>query len=72
MTEDEAKQKWCPMTRMADANQGYPMNRGNQGGNGCIGSQCMMWRSHRTISGNPENKGAVVSVVGYCGLAGKP
>lgn len=71
-TEEEAKTKWCPMVRsivLGPSNQflGIGANadyhhRGDQTNqcSRCIGSNCMMWRSHS----NPQ--------YGYCGLAGKP
>ncbi len=61
MTEDQAREKWCPYARVfiltGDVNKptrgAYgPMNRiGNeeritwQGSSNCIASDCMMWRS---------------------------
>jgi hypothetical protein len=53
MTEDEAKKKWCPFTRvhisyggensmvMTSANRSLPANETS---NKCIGSACMAWR----------------------------
>jgi hypothetical protein len=55
MTEDEAKTKWCPFTRVG-MNGGVAMNRDfDEGGSldawplfkaatACIGSGCMAWR----------------------------
>lgn len=59
MTEDEAKTKWCPQTRLGDKG-----NRSNSFGvdytfGRCIASECMAWRS-------------TSSQHGYCGLAGRP
>jgi hypothetical protein len=46
MTEDEAKTKWCPMSRSWD--EAGSANRGRKGeidvADCCIGSACMMWR----------------------------
>lgn len=59
MTEDEARKKWCPQTRLGDRG-----NRSNASGvdyvfGRCIASDCMMWRE-------------TSSQHGYCGLAGRP
>lgn len=65
MTEDEAKTKWCPFVRFADATTEGTFNRYADGcwpvNVNCIGSACMVWRKHGTV-GN----------AGYCGLAGEP
>ena len=62
MTEEEAKTKWCPMSRCADPensaiNKPYFEDIDNQ----CMASACMMWRCEV----NSFNHG-------YCGLGGKP
>lgn len=75
MTEEEAKQKWCPMVRYLAV---FTSGSGSKSGGGynrgadhpattahCIGSACMMWRTHAYAS-NPNK------IHGYCGLAGKP
>ncbi len=67
MTEDEAREKWCPMVRATDI---YTSKRYEHGcnrvpGNGfhdpfkCIASDCMMWRCPLSDE-----------TAGYCGLAG--
>ena len=65
MTEDEAKQRWCPMARV---NRKIAMGNRVQFDDGtwdtavgsrCIASGCMMWRT-------------TSSQHGYCGLAGRP
>ena len=63
MTEEEAKQKWCPM-----------MRQGDRIGT-CIGSDCMMWRKEKRgfkflADGGIDLSG--VYYAGWCGLAGKP
>lgn len=71
MTEEEAKQKWCPMVRIP-----YTMDPGafvhNRDADGyisaslaykCIASDCMMWRWEDEAIGMKKH--------GYCGLAGK-
>lgn len=71
MTEDEAKEKWCPMVKMSSDR--FRKMR-------CIGNDCMMWRwieRDRRMPAEPESK--VVSMrterfypgTGYCGIAGK-
>jgi hypothetical protein len=73
VTEDEAKTKWCPMTRQA-ANNGIAFS--NKPDNhasmvNCIGSACMAWRRLETDPNKPlpiEER----MTAGYCGLAGKP
>jgi len=62
VTEEQAKNKWCPMSRVADISDGdgeyIPVgyNRWSNGdislGSYCIGSECMAW----------------VEYEGYCGL----
>lgn len=63
MTEEEAKSKWCPFTRVDSIH--IAPNRvpyGNQFADGsyCVGPKCMAWRW------------LTVGSDGYCGLAGKP
>jgi hypothetical protein len=56
VTEEEAKDRWCPLRRPEPASQLK----------GCIGSKCMWWRwlAPPVMRGNPAT--------GYCGAAGKP
>ncbi len=69
MTEEEAKDKWCPMVRVD--NKGVSVNDGvfvrNDGEvlgrvNTCIASKCAVWR----------NADHPLGLHGYCGLAGIP
>jgi hypothetical protein len=79
MTEEEAKKKWCPHTRITS--QAVDLRNGSvaflavnrvitaQGaslaqGTDCIGSMCMSWRE----TGESRDGKAL----GYCGLSGKP
>ena len=73
MTEDEAKQKWCPMVRLGSVNgnahyEGFCWN--NRGDDtheaNCIASECMAWREDSYWNGESKRITA-----GYCGLAGK-
>jgi len=61
MTEDEAKQKWCPMMRLTTDQGEWRTNRGErpQGAIGesyvyfnCLGRDCMAWRWN--IKPNPD------------------
>lgn len=88
MTEEQARQKWCPMFRLAGENDSAAYNVAE--GNGkfefarCIGSDCMMWQEIRqypsdykaTIRLYPGGQESMtdnsISLGGYCGLAGKP
>ena len=68
MTEDEAKEKWCPMVRVTSiANIGVLLPKGRKPTSDgsyedyCVASDCMMWRW-------VEHSG---EMLGYCGLGGK-
>jgi hypothetical protein len=69
MTEDEAKTKWCPFTRVMNINGQGGGNRWDKSGapahspnnSLCIGSACMAWRWGERLESER-----------YCGLAGKP
>ena len=71
MTEQIAKNKWCPMFRIDRHG-----NRLNFGGlaDGCLASNCMMWRWELTPTVNPsgEGHGPYSKTEGYCGVGGKP
>lgn len=71
MTEEEAKQKWCPFARVIDVIDegqqsavGAAVNRfsPHEPATPCLGSGCMAWR----LSGSAAHQ------YGYCGLAGEP
>lgn len=62
ITEEQARQKWCPMARASCYGSPFGINR-DQGGKpdvdtNCVASDCMMWRWFSLTHG-------------YCGLAGK-
>ena len=80
MTEDQAREKWCPFARLSINSEMSWDNRGNDYHDPyCIASDCMAWR--RTYStdelftdddGNICVRTLAGSIGGYCGLAGKP
>ena len=75
LTEEDARKKWCPLSRAENWNDvrsaavSFTANRLQSGdpiGNClCIGSRCMAWRWSVTPSGKPD-RGR-----GYCGAFGK-
>lgn len=72
MTENEAKTKWCPMTRYRTVKSSklhqdtVGMSNLPTGTGKCIGSDCMAWRwKPREVPLNEKYH------EGYCGLAGK-
>jgi len=73
MTEDEAKQKWCPMARTYTYLEGETpivINRydGPMGDSYCLGSQCMMWKKDKMREFQEEGTDVWV-FGGSCGLA---
>ena len=73
MTEDEARGKWCPMTRgVVKADFAAAVNASGEDRLGfCIASDCMMWRI-REVDVQDQLAGTMKKVEdGYCGLAGK-
>ena len=82
MTEDEARQKWCPFVRvMYSYGEGDPgavaasVNR--EGGViphdcRCIASDCMAWRYDPQATAFDAELTGKERPHGYCGLAGKP
>jgi hypothetical protein len=65
LTEEQAKTKWCPFTRVGEQASGAAENRPD-GSFNCIASNCMAWRWEA------GSLVASVSRPGYCGLAGYP
>ncbi len=68
MTEDEAKQRWCPLVRFKSGNTGSETAFNRQRGYdetaadlNCIGSRCMAW--HWRSASLDED-------LGYCGAFG--
>jgi hypothetical protein len=76
MTEQQAKEKWCPHRRKIqwhdeDGNKVDPPVVGNDINCQCIGSACMMWRLEKDTYGDDYGKD-IPDNLGYCGLAGRP
>ena len=83
MTEDEAKTKWCPFTRVA--NGGVATNRDfDNGGDldawpqfklatACVGSACMAWvqTDNEAPPSKPGDPEPVYKSAGRCGLVGR-
>ena len=60
MTEDQARDKWCPFVRT----DSIPVHRLRWAGEmRCVGSECMAWRTEWRGLGGEETED------GYCGLA---
>jgi hypothetical protein len=82
-TEDEAKTKWCPFTRISSGEREWHTNRPSHAEvhdkafDRCIGSACMAWRFPSTVvdvTGWSEKQVEELRqkpAVGYCGLAGQ-
>ncbi len=64
-TEDQARQKWCPMARVQEDGNAPAANRttkaDNPGTARCLGSDCMAWRW--TVRDKRDKRG-------FCGMAG--
>ena len=85
LTEDEAKQRWCPFSRTAfqyrhgDGDAMVVANRAENDNpiTDCIASQCMAWRwrvgpPSKQDRASYRETSAMPEWEGYCGLAGKP
>lgn len=81
MTEEDAKTKWCPFTRLIADNGGLTANRSDSLPDitRCMGSGCMAWRwdaewdfNTAAPMGPDYERRAMALRSGYCGLAGKP
>ena len=86
-TEEEAKTKWCPFTRITSGEGEWHSNRPayaevhEKNFDRCIGSACMAWRVHgedKQAAKAADDKfkltgeRMLVPVLGFCGLAGRP
>ncbi|WP_027178800.1 hypothetical protein [Maridesulfovibrio bastinii] len=81
LTEEKAKEMWCPQARQTDEGSGAYNRDGNGAGDKdcrCIASDCMSWRwkdreteimVYRYKEDHPD---MMRHYTGYCGLAGKP
>lgn len=80
MTEDEAKEKWCPFVRLLREDSevsGLVTNRGDQDGTlNCIAFDCMAWRATTRPATTKDvakcdlyGHGDLIPTGGYCGLA---
>lgn len=86
MTEEEAKTKWCPFSRvvgrevdsneLSSASNRYAMTDYFPLGSHCIGSSCMAWRWVYSDPNEAKTKGGILlphsQWPGFCGLAGNP
>lgn len=75
MTEDQAKEKWCPMAiyKSFGNSEQKPSHHNHRIGSSCVASDCMMWQWKETLTLGPGSSGMVdiSDTDGYCGLAGK-
>ena len=73
LTEEEARQEWCPMVRVDGNNRVHnTKSDGYQNADmsyHCIGSSCMAWREYEVSYAHGDIR---TEHRGYCGLAGKP
>lgn len=85
LTEDEAREKWCPEVRSPEGFTSDMMVAANENMKGqkhtCIASDCMMWRwFDNQVGYDAKLKGKKAAEQyakeiprrGYCGLAGRP
>lgn len=86
MTEEQAKEQWCPFVRRENASptlhglKKLGDTKQVQYSTNCIGSKCMAWRKTQAmqLSQDPDfpddqsEAGILVTQQGFCGLAGKP
>lgn len=76
LTEQEARQKWCPYTHiLEDEHSTRYANRELAPGIvacRCIASDCMAWRWPEGDAEKSTDNEEDYPRVGFCGLAGKP
>ena len=73
MTENEAKKKWCPMTRVSNGyrvvNRKFTDVADFHPHHCCVGALCMMWRWSGDVPVGTDPRSGLAP--GYCGLAGR-
>lgn len=79
LTEEQAKEKWCPMVRCAPGGDNANADGGGRRDRYCIASRCMMWRAVETAEFKSRAEAEfrksgrrLYADSGYCGLAGNP
>jgi len=79
LTEQKAKERWCPFVRFTEGCDDAAANRWEETVNPercrCIASQCMAWRwFDGEFTNEPEHVRRPLTDQrrGYCGLAGEP
>ena len=72
ITEEQAREKWCPAVRITITRDGKNgTTRMSGGGTNCIASDCMWWRWRKPyVAGDGHHFGGQ-DKIGYCGMAGK-
>nr|WP_041757889.1 hypothetical protein [Bradyrhizobium sp. ORS 278] len=74
VTEQAAREKWCPYVRIDNNNRLFnSVTGGFQGSDRqyhCIGNDCMGWRQLHLSHLKGSDDG--VTAHGYCGYAGRP
>ena len=76
LTEEQAKEKFCPVARVIKTNGAAELVAGNRDsedqplGN-CIASECMAWRIAEMATHDVDTGKEIHPERGYCGLAGQ-
>lgn len=66
LTEKEAADRWCPLTRCAGDADNREADGDPLDGALCIGSKCMAWRWSN------QDTGPTGDATGFCGAFGSP
>ena len=67
MTEQEAREKWCPMARVPIASEAYLNSTTREFNCFCIASDCAMWVWEDKLFFNPDTNKEEKDE-GHCGL----